>query len=378
MTVWWPPRTRAAARGAGRGEHPRGDRDGDRGGVPADPDTGGLDRRAPGVGLDLAGSPPRTLPGQLALAAAERVRRGLPALSVVVCDNVHDGGPLLRRLSAELAAGRGDDVAAHALTEEWAFPRTVVDRVVPAVPADREPHVLAEPWFRWLLEDRFAGPRPAWELAGAQVVEDVAPWRAAKLLLLNAPHSLLAYLGLARGHRSVDEAVADPVLRRAWTRRWPPSSSLRGAARARPGGRGESAVHRFANRRDRTGWPRSRRRLPQAAPTAGRSVQRRLAAGAVPHWLTLALACWAQAVHAGPSRTAAPTTYGRRWDGPGNGRDRARRVLGLPGLAARGRCCSARTCRPRSRPRASRSTGAACGTPYGCGRTPDRGRTAWT
>lgn len=269
-------------------------------GYPTDPDTGGLDPRAPGVGVDLAGGPPRTLPGQLALAAAERVRRRLPALSVVVCDNVHDGGPLLRRLSAELAAGRGHDAAA--LTGEWAFPRTVVDRVVPAVPADREPHVLAEPWFRWVLEDRFAGPRPAWELAGAQVVEDVAPWQAAKLLLLNAPHSLLAYLGLARGHRTVDEAVADPVLRRVLdaalaTELVPcaaPADGLDPVAEA------SAAVHRFAN-------PATRHRLAQVGADGSLKLPQRLSATVErcqsgqgdARWATLTVACWAHTVRQG-------------------------------------------------------------------------------
>ena len=60
--------------------------------------------------------------------------------------------------------------------------------------------------------------------------------------------------------------------------------------------------------------------------------QARLAAGAVPHWLTLTLACWAQAVHAGAVADRRADDVRSRWDGPGNGRDRARRVLDLPGL----------------------------------------------
>jgi fructuronate reductase len=271
-------------------------------GYPTDPGTGGLDVRAPGVAADLGGGPPSTLPGQLAHAAAERVRRGLPALSVVVCDNVHDGGPLLRRLSVELASGLGETAAAQALSEQWAFPRTVVDRVVPAVPADREPDLVAEPWFRWVLEDRFAGARPAWEGAGARVVPDVGPWQAAKLLLLNAPHSLLAYLGLARGHRTIDAAVADPVLRGVLdaalaTELVPCVPAADGLD---PDAEAASAVRRFAN-------PATGHRLAQVGADGSLKLPQRFAATVArsragdgdARWAALTVACWAHAVQRG-------------------------------------------------------------------------------
>ncbi|WP_262967455.1 hypothetical protein [Leifsonia xyli] len=52
--------------------------------------------------------------------------------------------------------------------------------------------------------------RPAWEAGGARFVEDIAPYERRKLWLLNAGHS--AYRGLAAGHTTVAEAVADPAL----------------------------------------------------------------------------------------------------------------------------------------------------------------------
>jgi fructuronate reductase len=63
-----------------------------------------------------------------------------------------------------------------------------------------------------VIEDRFAGPRPAWEYHGAQITGDVAPFEAAKLRILNGAHSALAYLGLWRGHEFVHQAIADPEL----------------------------------------------------------------------------------------------------------------------------------------------------------------------
>lgn len=101
----------------------------------------------------------------------------------------------------------------------------MVDRIVPATtPDDRdataellgglrdEAAVFTEPFSQWIIEDRFAGPRPEWASAGARFVANVAPFEMAKLRMLNAAHSLLAYCGLARGHVYVHQAVADPVL----------------------------------------------------------------------------------------------------------------------------------------------------------------------
>lgn len=73
--------------------------------------------------------------------------------------------------------------------------------------------VFAEPFSQWVIEDRFAGPRPRWEAVGAQLVADVRPYETAKLRMLNGAHSLLAYCRLARGHTFVHEAIADPELR---------------------------------------------------------------------------------------------------------------------------------------------------------------------
>jgi fructuronate reductase len=74
--------------------------------------------------------------------------------------------------------------------------------------------VSAEPFGQWIIEARFAGPRPRWEDAGAQFVADVAPFELMKLRLLNGSHSTLAYLGYLMGHAYVWQASSDPLLAR--------------------------------------------------------------------------------------------------------------------------------------------------------------------
>jgi len=86
-------------------------------------------------------------------------------------------------------------------------------RIAAALGLEDAAAVVTEPFSQWVIEDRFAGPRPRWEAVGAELVGDVAPYESAKLRMLNGAHSALAYLGLLRGHSFVHQAVADPAIR---------------------------------------------------------------------------------------------------------------------------------------------------------------------
>ena len=61
-----------------------------------------------------------------------------------------------------------------------------------------------------MIEDHFPAGRPAWEIGGATLVADVAPFEAMKLRLLNGSHSALAYLGYLAGYQTVAETMRDP------------------------------------------------------------------------------------------------------------------------------------------------------------------------
>jgi fructuronate reductase len=128
---------------------------------------------------------------------------------------------MLRGVALAFAALR-DDALARWLEAEVAFPCTMVDRIVPATTdADiaavearlmlrDEAPVVAEPFSQWVIEDRFAGPRPAWERVGAELVADVGSYEEMKLRLLNGSHSALAYLGFLAGLEHVFEVMAVP------------------------------------------------------------------------------------------------------------------------------------------------------------------------
>jgi fructuronate reductase len=192
--------------------------------------TGGLDTGHAQVRADLGGAPPGTTIGLLARALQRRWRGHGEPMAVVSCDNVARNGEHTRALVLEFAGLLGDRGAAELvgwIERSIAFPSTMADRIVPATRpehraraaellglADGAP-VVAEPFSMWVLEDRFPAGRPRWEAAGAVFTDEVERYEQLKLRLLNATHSLVAYLGLLAGERSIARAVARPEIRGA-------------------------------------------------------------------------------------------------------------------------------------------------------------------
>jgi fructuronate reductase len=180
--------------------------------------------RSPDGSLAEAQAGEGSIYGWLRRGLARRRAAGAAGLTLISCDNLPDNGRVLAGLLGEHLDGT-DPVLARWVDAECAFPSTMVDRIVPATtPADLdaverrtglrdEGAVVTEPFSQWVIEDCFAGPRPRWDVAGAQFVADVGPYETAKLRMLNGAHSAMAYLGLLRGHRFVHEAIADPAIR---------------------------------------------------------------------------------------------------------------------------------------------------------------------
>lgn len=179
--------------------------------------------RAPDGSLDLALADSRSAYSYLAEAFARRRDSGLAGLTLLSCDNLAANGAQLHRLMTQYLEATAPDVRAW-FDENCACPSTMIDRIVPATTqTDRAEvetllgvqdaaAVVTEPFTQWVIEDRFAGPRPAWEKHGAQITSNVAAFETAKLRMLNGAHSALAYLGLQRGHEFVHEAMGDSEL----------------------------------------------------------------------------------------------------------------------------------------------------------------------
>lgn len=187
-----------------------------------DPASGKINWDHPDIVHDLGNLiSPKSAIGYLAAGLKQRMETGAGPLTLMSCDNLPHNGAVLKSVLGDFVTKAAPD-ASDWLAVNASFPATMVDRIVPATTdADLAKlaarigvtdlgMVKAEPFSQWVIEDDFAGPRPAFECVGAQLVADVRPFELAKLRMLNGSHSTIAYLGLFYGHETVDQAMADP------------------------------------------------------------------------------------------------------------------------------------------------------------------------
>lgn len=204
---------------------------------------GNLDSEAPDVVADLAvlaggsaSDKPATPLGRLVLGLAERRAADAGPLAVVCCDNLSNNGTVARSAVTGMAGAFDAGLAAW-IDANVSFVSTSVDRITPRTTAadidavaeacgyrDESP-VVAEPFVNWVLSGDFPAGRPRWEDAGAVFVDEIEPYENRKLWLLNGAHSLLAYAGQLRGHKTVAEALADDFCRRAVEEFWDEAAS---------------------------------------------------------------------------------------------------------------------------------------------------------
>lgn len=192
-----------------------------------EPATGYLRWDDPDIEHDL-GNPerPRSAIGILVYGLALRRERGLPPVTLLSCDNLRGNGDILRTLVLAFAL-RVDVALTQWIDANCTFPNSMLDRIVPRTEdGDRERiarrlgvedawPVVGEPYLNWVIEDKFAAGRPAWETqGGATFVRSAAPYERLKLRMADGPHSALAYLGAAMGKATVAEALEEPALRR--------------------------------------------------------------------------------------------------------------------------------------------------------------------
>jgi fructuronate reductase/mannitol 2-dehydrogenase len=168
---------------------------------------------------------PRSAIGIIVEAYRRRCAAGAPPFTALTCDNIQHNGTVLEQAVLALARMR-DPALADWIAEKATFPGTMVDRITPVTTVadtaslaerygiqDAWP-VFSETFTQWVIEDRFVQGRPGWQEVGAQFVQDVAPYEFMKLRLLNASHLAVAGLGLLACYVTIDQALADPLMRR--------------------------------------------------------------------------------------------------------------------------------------------------------------------
>lgn len=185
--------------------------------------TGEFDPDDPGLQHDLEpGVVPTSAFGLVVEGLARRRAGGVPAYTVMSCDNIPGNGHVAKKMLTSFARLKDPELADW-IEREVRFPNSMVDRITP-VTADADKAALAdefgiedgwpvvcEPFTQWVLEDDFGGDRPPFEDVGVQLVTDVEPYELMKLRLLNASHQALCYLGYLAGYRYAHEVCQDKL-----------------------------------------------------------------------------------------------------------------------------------------------------------------------
>jgi len=183
-----------------------------------------LDRAQPDLATDLQDGRV-TIYGTIAAIVRQRMAGGGGPLTLLNCDNLRSNGDRFHAGLLEFLTLRNETGVVAWLAENASFPNAMVDRITPKPSDDVRPRVLAatgfddgcpvmaENFIQWVIEDAFRAKRPAFEKAGAQIVESVAPYEEAKIRLLNASHACIAWAGTLRGYRYISEGTTDDAIR---------------------------------------------------------------------------------------------------------------------------------------------------------------------
>ena len=189
-----------------------------------------IDFNLPDVAADIAaakaGRPGDTIYGALTAILRERRQQGGGPVTLLSCDNLRHNGQRTRAALLHFIERMGDTALLAWVKANTTSPNAMVDRITPrptpdvaervkaATGRDDRAAVMAESFIQWVIEDNFANGRPAWETVGVEMVQSVSAHEEAKIRLLNATHSCIAWAGTLAGFQYIDEGARNPAVRK--------------------------------------------------------------------------------------------------------------------------------------------------------------------
>lgn len=172
-----------------------------------------------------AGQAGHTLYGGLVSILRARMAAGAGPVTLMNCDNLRHNGERSRGGLLQFIDALGDAALKAWVQEHTSSPNAMVDRITPrptpdvaervkaATGWDDKAALMGESFIQWVIEDRFIAGRPAWESVGVEMVESVQAYEEAKIRLLNATHSCIAWAGTLAGYQYIHEGTHDAAIR---------------------------------------------------------------------------------------------------------------------------------------------------------------------
>ncbi|MEJ7139024.1 D-arabinitol 4-dehydrogenase [Amphibiibacter pelophylacis] len=173
-----------------------------------------------------AGQAGPTIYAALTALLRARMRSGAGPVTLLNCDNLRHNGERSRAGLLQFIGLVGDGELLAWVQNNTTSPNAMVDRITPrptpdvrervqaATGVDDPAALMGESFIQWVIEDHFAAGRPAWEAVGVEMVDSVDAYEEAKIRLLNATHSAIAWAGTLRGYTYIHEGTHDADIRK--------------------------------------------------------------------------------------------------------------------------------------------------------------------
>ena len=184
-----------------------------------------LDINLADIKSDLAGETRCTIYGAMSALLSARMQNSAGPVTLMNCDNLRSNGHRFYDGLVQYLKLSGEAELLEWVQNNTSAPDSMVDRITPrptpeviariseAVGVVDQAALMGESFIQWVIEDKFIAGRPNWQNVGVEMVTDVMPYEEAKIRLLNATHSCIAWAGTLRGYQFIHEGAQDPVVR---------------------------------------------------------------------------------------------------------------------------------------------------------------------
>lgn len=162
-----------------------------------------------------------TIYGALRAILLARKNANAGPVTLLNCDNLRHNGDKARTGLLQFLELTNEPELKQWVEINTSNPNCMVDRITPrptdavrervlaATGIDDAAALMGESFIQWVVEDNFIASRPQWETVGVEMVSSVQAYEEAKIRLLNATHSCIAWAGSLIGYTYIHEGTLD-------------------------------------------------------------------------------------------------------------------------------------------------------------------------